>query len=109
MKLLLDENLPTKLKTFFSEQHSISTVMEMKWSGKKNGELLKLMNENGFDGLVTLDKNLKFQQNLNTFNIQVIVLNAPDSKLATLQPYIAELEKRLKKQVKQTVVEISVD
>ena len=42
MKLLLDENLPKKLKQDFSE-FEINTVAEMGWAGKTNGELLKLM------------------------------------------------------------------
>lgn len=42
MKLLLDENLPRKLKSLLPE-HKVYTVSEMNWAGKKNGELLSLM------------------------------------------------------------------
>tara|TARA_R110002020_G_scaffold1998_2_gene9189 strand:+ start:64777 stop:64920 length:144 start_codon:yes stop_codon:yes gene_type:complete len=45
MRLLLDENLPRKLKYRFSEAHEILTVPEMGWSGIKNGDLLKRMHE----------------------------------------------------------------
>lgn len=38
MKLLLDENLPRKLKQDLSE-FEVFTVSEKGWSGKKNGEL----------------------------------------------------------------------
>jgi hypothetical protein len=51
MRLLLDENLPKKLKADFPN-HEVFTVAEMQWAGKKNGELLKLMLENDFGALL---------------------------------------------------------
>jgi hypothetical protein len=44
--------------------YDICTVVEMGWSGKKNGELLRLMNKEGFTVLLTTDQNLRYQQNL---------------------------------------------
>jgi len=44
MKLLLDENLPKRLKLDFPE-HEIFTVSDKSRNSKKNGELLKLMLE----------------------------------------------------------------
>jgi predicted nuclease of predicted toxin-antitoxin system len=58
MKLLLDENLPKRLKQDFPE-HEIFSVREMQWNGITNGILLQLMIENGFDALLTFDKNLQ--------------------------------------------------
>ncbi len=55
MKILLDENLPRKLKDLIPE-HDVHTVVEMKWAGTKNGELLTLLYTNGFDVLITADK-----------------------------------------------------
>ncbi len=57
MKLLLDENLPKRLKLDFTE-HEIYTVRDKGWNGIKNGDLLKLLIENHFDALLTFDKNL---------------------------------------------------
>lgn len=56
MKILLDENLPTKLKFDFGKGVEIFTVRDMNWLGKKNGELLSLAALHGFDILLTLDK-----------------------------------------------------
>lgn len=109
MKLLLDENLPIKLKTHFSKIHTVFTVREMEWSGRKNGELLNLMTLNGFDALITIDKNLKHQQNLGKYDIKIIILNSPDNKLKTLEPYIVELENQLTKAIKKNVIEITVE
>jgi predicted nuclease of predicted toxin-antitoxin system len=91
MKILLDENLPIKLKQEFSHDHQVNTVSEMNWQGKKNGELLGLLTLNSFDCLVTLDKNLYNQQNLKKFNVSVFILNARNNKIETLKPYIKKL------------------
>lgn len=84
MKLLLDENLPKRLKGDLSD-HSVFTVWEMGWSGKKNGELLTLMIENGFNVLLTFDKNLQHQQNFSKYKLPVLLLVATDNTYATLK------------------------
>ncbi len=96
MKILLDENLPTKVKYDFGEGYEVSTVKDMNWLGKKNGELLGLAAFNGFDLFITLDKNLKNQQNLNKFILKFILLLAPDNKHQTLQQYIDKVKTLLK-------------
>jgi len=109
MKLLLDENLPIKLKYLFSKNHKIFTVREMGWSGKTNGELLGLMISSGFEGLLTIDKNLKHQQNLEQFKIKIFILDASNNKISTLEPFIDKLEICLSELPNQNVVEISID
>ena len=47
----------------------------MSWNGLKNGELLKSAVENGFDILITSDKNLQYQHNLNKIDLAIIVLD----------------------------------
>ncbi len=69
MKLLLDENIPEKIRTAFTDGHEVFTVKYMGWSGKKNGELMQLIGENQFDALVTMDKNLPFQQNIDKYPV----------------------------------------
>ena len=78
MRLLLDENLPKRLKADFPN-HQVFTVAEQQWTGKKNGELLKLMLENDFAALLTFDKNLQHQQNFQKFPLTVFVLTAPNN------------------------------
>ena len=75
MRLLLDENLPKRLKLDFPE-HEIFTVRDKGWNGIKNGELLKLLLEDKFDALFSFDKNLQYQQNFVKYSITVFVLSA---------------------------------
>jgi len=95
MILLLDENLPIKLKTYFSDEWTVYTIREMKWSSIKNGKLLQLMEDNQFDALITMDKNLLYQHNLDKHKISIIVLYAVNNKLPTLQPFIELLNEKL--------------
>ena len=58
MKILIDEQLPTKLKfRFIDAGYTASTVRDMNWLGKKNGDLLASMQKEQFDILITNDKN----------------------------------------------------
>lgn len=95
MKILLDENLPTKLKYNFGQNHAVFSVRDMDWLGKKNGELLQAAVINGFEVLITLDKNLKYQQTIKKFDIKFIILIAADSKHQTLQPFIEKVKSLL--------------
>ena len=90
MRLLLDENLPKKLKNDFPG-HEIFTIREKRWNGLKNGELMEKLLANNFDALLTYDKNLQHQQNFKTYPITVFVLSArinTYSELTKLSPQI---------------------
>jgi hypothetical protein len=60
----------------------------MGWSGKKDGELLSLMQADGFEVLVTVDKSIRHQQNLRAAGIAVVVLVAATNRLADLTPRV---------------------
>ncbi len=92
MRILLDENIPAKLKLDFGEAFEVKTVRDMKMAREKNGELLGLAAFNGFDVFITLDKSLKNQQNLDKVKIKFIVLPAPDNKYQTLQLYVDKIK-----------------
>ncbi|MBC8154334.1 MAG: hypothetical protein H7Z72_15630 [Bacteroidetes bacterium] len=62
-RLLIDENLPKKLKYRFGAGFEVTTVPEEGWSSLKNGDLLAAMHQRGISYLVTADKNLSYQQN----------------------------------------------
>jgi predicted nuclease of predicted toxin-antitoxin system len=94
MKLLLDENLPKRLKQDFPE-FEIATVRDQGWNGLTNGELIKLMRENGFDALITFDKNLQYQQNFGKYSLHVIVLTAASNRYKHLSPFVDEIKESL--------------
>lgn len=95
MKLLLDENLPKKLKYRFSDKYEVITVPEMGWSGIKNGDLLKLMKIKKMRVLLSIDKNMSHQQNLERSKVSLIVFNTKDSRYNSLVKFIPKVEKLL--------------
>jgi hypothetical protein len=68
----------------------VRTVTESGWSGLKNGELLSLA-EVEFDVFLTVDQNLIFQQNLQRFNIGIILMVARNNRFKTLLPLMPEV------------------
>ncbi len=93
MKVLLDECVPRKLRCALPE-HEVFTVTELGWSGIKNGKLLALA-EAEFEVFLTVDQNLKYQQNLEAFNIGIVLLVARNNRLKTLLPLMPEVREVL--------------
>ena len=90
MKLLLDENIPRQLKQDIVDHHEF-TVREKQWNGKLNGALLTLMLAEGFEALVTADKNLEHQQNFNKYPIPVLVLHTYRITYEDFKPLVSRL------------------
>jgi hypothetical protein len=59
----------------------------MGWTTLKNGELLALASAQ-FDVFVTVDRNLSFQQDIVSFSIAVVVLQARSNRLADLRSLV---------------------
>ena len=84
MRILIDECAPRALRDTLAQcGHQCRTVQDQGWAGKKNGELLNLA-ENAFDVLVTIDTNLRYQQNLTGRKIAILLLSAPTNRLDVL-------------------------
>lgn len=75
MKVLLDENLPHRLRNALTS-HEVFTVRFQGWSGLKNGELLRTAESAGFQVFVTGDQTVSYEQNLALRQITVVVLSA---------------------------------
>ncbi len=88
MKILLDENLPRKLAGHL-RGYDCRSVAACGWSGTKNGELLALADPL-FDVLLTLDKNIPYQQDLKTVRIALLIVRARSNRIQDLLPVIPE-------------------
>ena len=94
MRVLLDENLDWRLKKAFDEKLEVLAVIERGWSGKKNGELLRLA-EQEFDVFVTMDRNLEHQQNLRGFNLGILLIVARSNRRKDVEPLMPEVGRAL--------------
>ncbi|HXY59951.1 MAG TPA: hypothetical protein VEH76_15395 [Methylocystis sp.] len=81
MRVFFDENMPRQFGKLL-EPHEVSNVERMGWKGKKNGELLRLVEER-FDVMMTSDQALAFQTNFVGRNLSLIVL--PTQRLILLR------------------------
>jgi hypothetical protein len=102
MKILLDECMPKKLRDFFTG-HEVFTVTQMKWNGLRNGRLIRQAIGEGFDLLITIDKGLRFQQNIKGNDMIVVVFDSSSSKAEHLQKFIPLFNKQLPEFKKQNV------
>ncbi len=94
MKLLLDENLPKRLKQEFPD-HEVHAISDLGWTGTKNGPLLELMISNGFHAQLTFDKNLQYQQNFLKYTVTVFVLTATINTYQELRQLVPQVVKHL--------------
>ena len=64
------------------------------WSGKQNGELISLI-DGQFDVFLTGDKNLRYQQRIDTRNIAIV--EVPFTRLESLNPYLEEIKAAIRR------------
>ena len=89
MRILLDENLPLDLAQEFGA-HQAQTVAGLGWTGVKNGELLRRAADQ-FDALVTMDRNLEFQQPLSRQPFGVVVIHAQSNRMVHQKPLVGAI------------------
>jgi len=96
MMVLLDENVPRKLKLRLIEQDlEVVTVPERGWSGVGNGELLSRA-EREFDALLTMDQGIEHQQEVIGRSLALVVIKAPNNEYETLLPLIPDVVEALR-------------
>src|SRR5437870_11608475 len=74
MRILFDQGTPVQIRRSL-EAHTVKTSREQGWSTLANSELLRVAEEAGFDVLLTTDKNMRYQQNLESRRIAVVLGN----------------------------------
>jgi len=89
MRLLLDECMPKRLKRHVIG-HETLTINEAGFEGLKNGELLRSASKD-FDVLITVDKNIKYQQNILKLPIAVLILSARSNRYESLLPLMPKV------------------
>jgi hypothetical protein len=94
-KVLPDENLPVKLKYRLQDVCEIYTVNDKGWNALENGDLMNAMQKEGFDYLITSDKNLQYQQNLARYSMGFIVLDVISNNFETILPLVDKIKQVL--------------
>ena len=90
MRILIDECLNWRLGRALTGHYAVS-AQKMGWSGIKNGKLLALAVENGFDVFLTGDRNLTFQQKVVESSIAIVILEAKGIQLHHTLPLMPKV------------------
>jgi hypothetical protein len=89
VRILLDESIPIDFAQDLTGL-DVQTVKRLGWAGLKNGALLRQA-VGQFQVLVTMDKNLQFQQNLAALSIGVVLIRAHSNRLDDLRPLVPQI------------------
>jgi len=105
-RILLDENLPRKLRRELPT-FTVRTVQEEGWTSFRNGELLSRA-QSSFEVLLTADRRLQFQQNISRFDIGVVVIVTTNLRFRTILTAIEKIRSALEEVRAGEVISVSV-
>lgn len=74
MRVLFDQGTPVPIRRAL-RNHTVKTAREQGWSTLFNGDLLRAAEQAGFDVLLTTDKNIPYQQNLENQKVAIVILS----------------------------------
>lgn len=87
MLVLFDNGTPRTLARSLIARHTVTEARARGWDRLENGALLKAAEAAGFDVVVTTDKNIRYQQNLDGRRIAIVVLGS--GRWSVIQRYVA--------------------
>jgi len=96
--------VPRRLKRSFPT-HEVLTAGDVGWDGLRNGKLLAVV-ATRFQVFLTIDKNIKNQQNLATLPVAVVVIMARTNRFEDIAPFVPVIEETLKILRPCTLVEV---
>src|SRR5580698_528889 len=85
MRVLFDQATPVPIPLFLIG-HRVSTAAPEGWSELDNGHLLDADEAAGFDVLLTTEKNIRYQQNLEGRKIAIVVIRT--QQWPELKPHV---------------------
>ncbi len=88
MKVLFDQNAPGPLARFLTKRE-VTKSPELGWEELRNGDLLRAAEHEGFQVMVTADRNLSYQQNLKGRQLSIVIL--PSGQWRRVQERLPEV------------------
>jgi len=73
MRILFDNGTPRGLARFLTG-HTVEEARARGWEELANGDLIEAAEQAGFEVMITTDKNIRYQQDLRTRRIALVVL-----------------------------------
>jgi hypothetical protein len=88
MLILFDNGTPAPLRHAL-KGHAVVEAIERGWERLSNGELIAAAEAAGFDVLLTTDKNIRYQQNLEGRKLAFVVIG--NQQWPTLRRYVEKV------------------
>jgi predicted nuclease of predicted toxin-antitoxin system len=96
MRVLLDNCVNQRFGKLLANCEAIH-VRQLGWADLSNGKLIAAAEEAGFDVLLTVDQNVRKQQNMSARKISLVTLDARSITIAGLVPFVSPVEEALSK------------
>ena len=103
MLILFDHVTPSGVARCLSS-HTVTKAKDWGWDTLSNGDLLTAAEQAGFDVLVTADKNMRYQQNLQGRRSAVVVLSTPQWPVVKL--HLAEIATAVNSAIAGSYIEV---
>ena len=91
-RVLFDHCTPKPLRRHLAG-YEIRTCFEEGWAVLRNGELLTAADAAQFDIFITVDRNLRYQQNLGARRVAIIEL--PTNRLVLMESLVPAIQQAL--------------
>lgn len=91
MRVLLDNCVDIRFKPLVAD-HEVVHVVDIGWASLANGTLLSSAEARGFEVFVTVDKNIRHQQNFAKRSLSLVVLNSLFVSLDEIAPLAPKLQ-----------------
>lgn len=109
MKILFDQGTPVPLRLYLLP-NLVRTAAQQGWASLRNGDLLNAAEAAGFDLLLTTDRNLSYQQNLDRHlahrKIAIIALDL--QQWPRLRPHAEEIAEAVNAATPGSFIELNL-
>ncbi|MDP9171643.1 MAG: hypothetical protein M3N54_13585 [Acidobacteriota bacterium] len=105
MLILFDNGTPAPLRHAFKD-HKVVEAVERGWDRLANGELIAAAEAAGFEVLLTIDKNMRYQQNLTARKIAFVVIG--NQQWPTLRRYVDRVVAAVNAATPGSVTEVEI-
>ena len=108
MRVLLDACVDEQLGELIVG-HEVIHARQLGWESLTNGNLIRSAEADGFEVLVTVDKNMRYQQNLSNLQLSIITLMTLRISIGHLTLLVPKILEVLEDLPLGTVIELRPD
>ena len=105
MRVLFDQGTPLPIKPYLAA-HDVTVSADLGWDRLRNGELLNAAENEHFQVLLTTDKNLRYQQNLQERTIAIVVIG--HAQWPALRPHVQRVVQAVDAAVAGSYIEVDI-